>query len=153
VAQLYFREVHCLHGLPLSIVSNRDTRFLSHFWQCSWRLSSTKLDFSSAYHPQTDGQKEVINQSMGALLRSLVGEHIKTWDTKLFQAEFAYNPKNSRTNSFQPGEDDVDQIASELVRTNENDVSVKTPQRMTTCSQNRRAEKDHSDGPPNCSNP
>jgi hypothetical protein len=55
VAQLYFREVYRLHGLPLSIVSNRDTRLLSHFWRCLWQLSHTKLDFSSAYHPQTDG--------------------------------------------------------------------------------------------------
>jgi hypothetical protein len=78
VAQLYFREVYRLYGLPLSIVSDRDTRFLSHFWRCLWRLSSTKLDFSSAYHPQTDGQTEVVNQSLGALLRSLVGEHIKS---------------------------------------------------------------------------
>jgi hypothetical protein len=54
VTQLYFREVYGLHGLPLSIVSDRDIRFLSHFWRCLWRLSSTKLDFSSAYHPQTD---------------------------------------------------------------------------------------------------
>jgi hypothetical protein len=55
VAQLYFREVYRLHGLPLSIVSNHNTRFLSYFWRCLWRLSSTKLDFSSAYHPQIDG--------------------------------------------------------------------------------------------------
>ena len=91
VAQLYFREVYRLHGLPLSIVSDHDTIFLSYFWRCLWRLSSTKLDFSSAYHPQTDGQTKVVNRSLGALLRSLVGEHIKSWDTKLLQAEFAYN--------------------------------------------------------------
>jgi hypothetical protein len=97
VTQLYFREVYRLHGLPLSIVSDRDTRFLSHFWRCLWRLSSTKLDFSSAYHPQTDGQTEVVNRSLGALLRSLVGEHIKSWDTKLFQAEFAYNRSTNRS--------------------------------------------------------
>jgi hypothetical protein len=75
VAQLYFREVYRLHGLPLLIVSDHDTRFLSHFWRCLWRLSSTKLDFNSAYHPQTDRQTEVVNRSLGALLRSLVGEH------------------------------------------------------------------------------
>jgi hypothetical protein len=91
VAQLYFREVYHLHGLPLSIVSDHDTRFLSHFWQCLWRLSSTKLDFSNAYHPQTDRQTAVVNRSLGALLRSLEGEYIKSWDTKLFQAEFAYD--------------------------------------------------------------
>jgi hypothetical protein len=74
----YFREVYRLHGLLLLIVSDCDTRFLNHFWRCLWRLSSTKLDFSSAYYPQTDGQTEVINQSLEALLRSLVGEHIKS---------------------------------------------------------------------------
>jgi hypothetical protein len=51
VAQLYFHEVCRLHGLPLSIVFARNTRFLSHFWQCLWQLSHIKLDFSSAYHP------------------------------------------------------------------------------------------------------
>ena len=102
VAQLYFREVYRLHGLPLSIVFDRDTRFLSHFWRCLWRLSSIKLNFSSAYHPQTDGQTEVVNRSLGALLLSLVGEHIKSWDTKLFQAEFAYNHSTNRSIGFSP---------------------------------------------------
>jgi hypothetical protein len=97
VGQLYFKEVYCLLGLPLSIVSDRDTRFLSHFWQCLWRLSSTKLDYSNAYHPQTNGQTEVVNRSLGVLLRSLVGEHIKSWDKKLFQAEFAYNRSMNRS--------------------------------------------------------
>jgi hypothetical protein len=102
VAQLYFREVYRLYGLPLSIVSDRDTRFLSHFWRCLWRFSSIKLEFSSAYHPQTDGQTEVVNRSLGALLRRLVGEHIKSWDTKLFQAEFAYNCSTNRRTGLSP---------------------------------------------------
>jgi hypothetical protein len=102
VAQLYFREVYRLHGLPLSIVSDRDTRFLSHFWRCLWQLSHTKLDFSSAYHPQTDGQTEVVNRSLGALLRSLVGENLKSWDLQLYQAEFTYNRSVNRSTGLSP---------------------------------------------------
>ena len=102
MAQLYFKEVYRLHGLPLPIVSDHDTRFLSHFWRCLWRLSSTKLDFSSAYHPQIDGQTEVVNRSLGVLLRSLVGEHIKSRDTKLFQAKFAYNRSTNRSTGLSP---------------------------------------------------
>ena len=82
VVQLHFREVYRLHGLPATIVSDRDTRFLSHFWRSLWRLANTELSFSTAYHPQTDGQTEVVNCSLGNLLRSLVGENLKMWDQK-----------------------------------------------------------------------
>ena len=102
VAQLFFREVYRLHGLPTSIVSDRDTRFLSHFWRSLWQLSNTKLSFSTAYHPQTDGQTEVVNRSLGNHLRSLVGDNLKTWDQKMYQAEFAFNHSVNRSTGFSP---------------------------------------------------
>ncbi|XP_022867834.1 uncharacterized protein LOC111387505 [Olea europaea var. sylvestris] len=72
VSQLFFREIYRLHGLPTSIVSDRDTRFIGHFWRSLWKLVNTSLNFSSAYHPQTDGQTEVVNHSLGDLLRCLI---------------------------------------------------------------------------------
>ncbi|PKI56654.1 hypothetical protein CRG98_022942 [Punica granatum] len=102
VAQLYFREVYRLHGLPVSIVSDRDTRFLSHFWRSLWKMVNTQLNFNTAYHPQTDGQTEVVNRSLGNLLRGLEREHVKSWDHKLSQAEFAHNHAVNRSTGFSP---------------------------------------------------
>ena len=78
VFQLFFHKIYRLHGLPSSIVSNRDMRFLSHFWRSLWRMVNTQLDFSSAYHPQIDGQTEVMNRALGDLLRCLMGGHAKS---------------------------------------------------------------------------
>lgn len=102
VATLSFREVFRLHGLPTSIVSDRDSRFLGHFWRSLWKMLGTSLDMSSAYHPQTDGQTEVTNRSLGNLLRCLVGDSIKTWDSKLPQAEFPHNHSLNRSSGYSP---------------------------------------------------
>lgn len=102
VAQLFFREIYRIHGLPASIVSDRDLHFLSFFWRSLWRLTNTSLDFSSAYHPQTDGQTEAVNGSLRNLLRCLVGENLWTWVTRLPQAEFAHNSALNRSTSLSP---------------------------------------------------
>jgi hypothetical protein len=97
IANLFFKEIVRLHGLPRSIVSDRDTKFIGHFWRTLWKKLGTNLAFSSAYHPQTDGQTEVVNRSLGDLLRSLVTEHHSSWDNILPQAEFAYNDSVNRS--------------------------------------------------------
>ena len=101
-ARLFFDEVVCLHGVPRSIVSNLNVRFTRNLWKALWRLMGMTLQFSTAFHPQTDGQTEVTNRSLGNLLRCLVQENISAWDELLPRAEFAYNASGHRATGYSP---------------------------------------------------
>ena len=96
IANLFFREVVRLHGLPTNIVSDRDSRFLGNFWSTLWKKMDTRLDYYLNYHPQTDGQIEVMNKSLGNLLRILVGYHPKQWDQLLAHAKYACNDSSNK---------------------------------------------------------
>ena len=75
VAALFYQDIVHLHGFPKMIVSDRDVHLTSYFWKTLWHKIGTTLKFSIAYHPQTNSQTEVVNRSVGNLLRCLVGEH------------------------------------------------------------------------------
>ena len=80
-----------LYGVPSSIVSDRDPRFTSRFWQTLQSALGSRLRMSSAYHPQTDGQSERVIQSLEDLLRTCVLDHLGVWDAVLPLVEFTYN--------------------------------------------------------------
>ncbi|KAK1681473.1 hypothetical protein QYE76_042321 [Lolium multiflorum] len=102
IASLFFREVVRLHGIPASIVSDRDVKFMSYLWKSLMAKFGVKLLFSSSSHPQTDGQTEVVNRSLSTLLRTLVKTNLKSWEDCLPHAEFAYNRAKHSTTSRSP---------------------------------------------------
>ena len=91
LAQLYINEIVSRHGVPVSIVSYRDSRFTSNFWKSIQRELGTTLNMSTTYHPQTDGQSERTIQTLEDMLRSCVIDFKGNWDDHLPLVEFAYN--------------------------------------------------------------
>jgi hypothetical protein len=75
---------------PNTIISNRDAKFLSHFWRALWFKLGTKLLFSTTCHPQTDGQTEVVNRTLSTMLRAVLKTNLKLWEC-LPHIEFTYN--------------------------------------------------------------
>jgi transposase InsO family protein len=104
VAWLFLKEVIRLHGVPDSIVSDRDTKFTSIFWRELQRLMGIKLLMSTAFHPQTDGATERANRSIGQVLRALVRNDQRDWADKCPIVEFALNSNISATTGYAPFE-------------------------------------------------
>jgi transposase InsO family protein len=85
------KRIVSLHGVPKSIVSDRGTQFTSHFWKQLHESLETRLEFSIAFHPQTDGQTERVNQILEDMLRACALDYGSSWDDNLPYAEFSYN--------------------------------------------------------------
>ena len=88
---LYIREIVRLHGVPVSIVSDRDPRFTVHFWKSFQKAMSTRLTMSTAFHPQTYGQSERTIQVLEDMMRACVLDHKGSWEKHLPLVKFAYN--------------------------------------------------------------
>ncbi|MCO5614061.1 hypothetical protein L7F22_068342 [Adiantum nelumboides] len=91
LARLFVAQIFRLHGMPEMIVSDRDPRFTSLFWKAIWENVSTRLQFSSSFHPQTDGQSEIANSVVLDLLKSYISDQETQWERYLPLVEFAYN--------------------------------------------------------------
>lgn len=104
IAHLFFKEVVRIHGLPLSIVSDRDVKFMSQFWKTLWIKLGTNLSFGSAYHSQTDGQTKKVNSVLGNLLRCLTKEYGKSWEVVIPEVEYSYNDSKNITIGRSPFE-------------------------------------------------
>jgi transposase InsO family protein len=87
-AELYISHVVCYHGIPKIIISDRGSIFVAHFWEQLHECLGTHLIRSSAYHPQTDGQTERVNQIIEDMLRACVLTDGPKWDKHLPLAEF-----------------------------------------------------------------
>lgn len=102
VARVFLREVWRLHGLPSSIISDRDARFTSKFWETLMDLLKVKRGMSTAFHPQTDGQTERVNQTVEQYLRFFCNYEQDNWVEMIPMAEYAYNNSVTTATSLSP---------------------------------------------------
>ena len=112
VAKIFFATIFKLHGLPRVIISDRDVRFTSHFWQALFKHLGTKIAMSTAFHPQTDGQTERLNRTLEEMLRAYATYRQDQWDEYLPAAEFTYNNSQQASTGFTPFELDCGQHPS-----------------------------------------
>ncbi|WMV46231.1 hypothetical protein MTR67_039616 [Solanum verrucosum] len=90
-AKLYIQEVVRLHGVPVSIISNRGAKFTAHIWKSFQKCLGSKVNLSTAFHPQTYGQAECTIQTLQDMLRACVIDFEGNWDDNLPLIEFVYN--------------------------------------------------------------
>ena len=102
VGWLILKEVVRLHGIPESIVSDRDTKFTSIFWKELHRLMGSKLLMSTVFHPQTDGAMERANRLIAQILQTVVNNDQKEWSSKCLMVEFTINSSINTTIGYAP---------------------------------------------------
>jgi transposase InsO family protein len=102
VAQQFYDTIFRHHGMPTLLVSDRDPKFTGKFWTELHCLLNVRLALSSAFHPQTDGQTERVNQSLEVMLRAYINHCQTNWDLLLTGAEFAYNDSVHASTGFTP---------------------------------------------------
>jgi transposase InsO family protein len=103
-AEIYVAHVLRLHGVPKTIISDRGSQFVARFWEQMHASLGSHLIYSSAYHPQTDGQTERVNQILEDMLRACVLEHQGSWDQNLPWAEVSYNSSDQESLKMAPFE-------------------------------------------------
>jgi transposase InsO family protein len=106
-ARRFFEGIVRLHGMPMTIVSDRDPKFTSIFWKSLFERLGTKLAMSSAYRPQTDGQTERMVRTAKKMLRSVVNHKHSNWSKQLAAIEFAYNNSVHPSTRLSPFELDI----------------------------------------------
>ena len=102
VVELFCGMVIKLHGLPRTIVSDRDRIFTSQFWKKLFEMMGTRLKTSSAYHPQTDGQTEILNRYLEQYLMAFSSEHPNQWSSYLCWVEYHYNTSHQSAIQMSP---------------------------------------------------
>ena len=107
VADTFFSNIFKHHGMPDSIVSDRDSKFTSEFWKRLMELCGVQLKMSSSRHPQTDGASEIMNRMVENYLRCYCSYHQDDWDELLPAAEFAYNSAVTEDLGMSPLEMDI----------------------------------------------
>ena len=91
IVDVFIKEIVRLHGFPRRIISDRDAKFTSKFWQALFQTIGTKLNLSTAFHPKVDGQKKRVNQVIEDMLRAYCNRQPRLWVKYLPLVEFAYN--------------------------------------------------------------
>jgi transposase InsO family protein len=101
-AKLFVQSIVRCHGMPTTIITDRDTRWAGNFWQAMCERLGTRLALSTAYHPETDGQTERTNRTLEEMLRNYVNDAQNDWEEWLPLVEFAYNDSESASTGFTP---------------------------------------------------
>jgi hypothetical protein len=91
IVDIYMREIARLHGIPKTIVTDRDPKFTSNFWKGLFKGFGTNLNFSMTYHPESDGKTKRVNQVIEDMLRMYVMDKPSKWEDYLHLVEFSYN--------------------------------------------------------------